>query len=156
MCREDVTWNQPLPVHLIPRWKLWLHNLTQLSTVIIPQCFVIPQFGKVVRRELQHFSDASTMGFGQCSYLKQINEHGDICCSFVIGKVRVTPLKMITIPRLELMAALLSIKISKLLKTAFKYQINEEYFWTDSTIVLCYLKNDTRRFMTYVGNRIQQ
>ena len=76
---------------------------------------------------------ASTMGYGQCTYLKQINEHGDICCSFVIGKARVTPLKMITIPRLELTAALLSIKISKLLKTAFKYQINEEYFWTDST-----------------------
>ena len=121
MCREDVTWNQSLHVHLIPRWKLWLHNLTQLSTVIIPRCFVIPQFGKVVRRELHHFSDASTMGYGQCTYLKQINEHGDICCSFVIGKARVTPLKMITIPRLELTAALLSIKISKLLKTAFKY-----------------------------------
>ena len=156
MCREDVTWNQPLPVHLLPRWKLWLHNLTQLSTVIIPRCFVIPQFGKVVRRELHHFSDASTMGYGQCTYLKQINEHGDICCSFVIGKARVTPLKMITIPRLDLTAALLSIKISKLLKTAFKYQINEEYFWTDSTIVLCYLKNDNRRFMTYVANRIEQ
>ena len=67
-----------------------------------------------------------------------------------------TPLKTITIPRLELAAALLSIKISKLLKTAFKYQINEEYFWTDSTIVLCYLRNDTRRFMTYVANRIEQ
>ena len=135
---------------------MWLHNLTQLSTVIIPRCFVIPQFGKVVRRELHHFSDASTMGYGQCTYLKQINEHGDICCSFVIGKARVTPLKMITIPRLELTAALLSIKISKFLKTAFKYQINEEYFRTDSTIVLCSLKNDTRRFMTYVANRIEQ
>ena len=128
MCREDVTWNQSLPVHLIPRWKLWLHNLTQLSTVIIPRCFVIPQFGKVVRRELHHFSDARTMEYGQCTYLKQINEHGDICCSFVIGKARVTPLKMITIPRLEFTAALLSIKISKLLKPSFKYQINEEYF----------------------------
>ena len=76
-----------VPVHLLPR--------ILLNIVIIPICFAIPQFGKVVRRQLHYFSNASTMGYGQCTYIKQINEHGKLCCSFVIGKARVTPLKII-------------------------------------------------------------
>ena len=156
MCKEDVSWDEPLPAHLMPKWKTWLENLSLLNAFCAPRCFVKSEFGNCVRRELHHFSDASTVGYGQCTYIRQINECGDVSCSLVMGKARVTPMRMVTIPRLELTAALLSVKISKLLQTAFKYPIDEEYFWTDSTIVLCYLKNDTRRFHVYVANRIEQ
>ena len=60
-----------------------------------------------------------------------MNEQSDIFGSFIIGKAGVAPLKMSKIPRLELTAALLSLKINKHLKTTFKYQINAEYFGTE-------------------------
>ena len=76
-------------------------------------------------------------------------------CCLVFSKARVTPLKIVTIPRTELIAAHLSVKISKLLVPAFD-DIDERYYWTDSKIVLSYLNNDVKRLLICVANRLQQ
>ena len=75
-----------------------------------------------MKAEVHHFSDASEEGYGQCSYLRLINEFGTIHCSLLIGKSRVSPIKYVSIPRLELTAATLSIKMSKLIKNEFGYK----------------------------------
>ena len=67
-----------------------------------------------------------------------------------------TPLKQITMPRMELTAALLSARISKYLHDELKYPIIEHFFWVDSKIVLGYINNEAKRFQIYVANRIQQ
>ncbi len=106
--------------------------------------------------ELHHFSDASLEGYGQCSYIRLVNEDDKVHCSFVVGKARVTPLKQVTISRLELTVATISARMSKFLRNELSYQEIEEYFWTDSMIVLGYISNDAKRFHTYVANRVQQ
>ena len=82
--------------------------------------------------ELHHFSDASQAGYGQCSYLRLLNESHQAHCSLVMGKSRVTPLKSVTIPRLELTAAVASVSISQWLGHELDYQDFTEFFWTDS------------------------
>ncbi|XP_022111402.1 uncharacterized protein LOC110990628 [Acanthaster planci] len=77
-------------------------------------------------------------------------------CSFVMGKARVTPLKHVTLMRLELAAATVSTRTSEFLRAELSYQKIQEYFWTDSKIVLGYVPNDARRFHVYVANRVQQ
>ena len=109
----------------------------------------------MTKRELHHFSDASNKGYGQCSYLRLIDERGQIHCSFVIGKSRVTPLKPVTIPRLELTAAVTSVRISDQLRRELQFE-NTEIFWTDSKVVLGYIANESRRFHVYVANRVQE
>ena len=113
-------------------------------------------FGKVVIHKLHHFSDASLLGYGCCTYIKFINDANEIHCSLLFAKSRVTPLIVLTIPRLELNAALLTVKISKMLRFQLKYDNITEYLWTDSELVLCYLRNDVKQFHIYVANRIQQ
>ena len=81
---------------------------------------------------------------------------GQVHCSFVMGKARVTPLKPVTIPRLELTAALLSVRISASLREELEYDRIAEVFYTDSQVVLGYIKNDARRFHVFVANRVQQ
>ena len=110
---------------------------------------------EIVRKEFHFFSDASEIGYGQCTYLRQLNDLGEVHCCLVFSKARVTPLKIVTIPRTELIAAHLSVKISKLLAPAFD-DIDERYYWTDSKIVLSYLNNDVKRFHIFVANRLQQ
>ena len=73
-----------------------------------------------------------------------------------MGKARVAPLKFITVPRLELQAAVVSIKISQWLLKELDYQDVSEFFWTDSRVVIGYINNETKRFHTFVANRIQQ
>ena len=68
-------------------------------------------FGIIKKTSLHHFSDASEEGYGQSTYLRLVNVSGKIHCCLLMGKSRVTPKKYVTIPRLELVAAVLSVKI---------------------------------------------
>ena len=61
---------------------------------------------------------------------------------------------MVTIPRLELQAAVLSAKIDYTLRRELELSLNRSYFWVDSELVLKYIKNENRRFQVYVGNRV--
>lgn len=64
-----------------------------------------------------------------------MNERGDIHCRLLLGKARVSPLKVTTIPRLELTAAVVSVIMSHILKEELSYPDMEEFFWTDSKVV---------------------
>lgn len=112
MCRTGINWDQPLSENLRPRWNADCLNLTRIK---IPRCFHPPDFGNIIRRELHHFSDASNSGYGQCSYLRLLGRNG-VHCTLIAGKSRVAPTKMVTIPRLELTAALVSAMMSCTLK----------------------------------------
>lgn len=71
------------------------------------------------------------------------------------SKSRVVPLTPIAIPPLELSAAVVSVKISSMLKQKLNFSDAEERYRTDSKIVLGYTANDSRRFHVFVGNRLQ-
>lgn len=121
----------------------------------IHRCYKPDNFGEPKSVELHNFSDASVIGYGQCSYLRMVNDRDEVHCSLVMAKTRVTPLKPVTVPRLELTAAVVSTKISTFLQKELRYDNIPEVFWTDSKVVLGYISNDTRRFHTFVTNRVQ-
>ena len=71
----------------------------------------------------------------------------------LLGKSRVVAKKFVSMPRLELNATVLSVKMTCLLKKKLMLEKIEEWFWTDSRAVVDYIKNDSRKFKTFVGNR---
>ena len=73
-------------------------------------------FGQIVEYTLYYFSDANETAYSQASYLRMINENGDVHCCLIFGKSRVAPVKYVSIPRLELTAATLSVKVSDMLR----------------------------------------
>lgn len=156
LCRDGVGWDDEIPDDLKSRWEKWRAELPSLQNLRIPRCHKPEKFDEVRKAELHHFSDACQDGYGQCSYIRLVDRNGSIQCSLVMGKSRVTPLKPITIPRLELTAALVSSKISSMLRKEMDYEEIKEVFWTDSQTVLGYIGNDARRFHVFVGNRVQE
>ena len=84
-----------------------------------------------------------------------MNEAGKIRCSLLMGKSRVSQLKPVTIPRLELTASTVSVKVTNLLKKEIEMKSLGEYFLADSQVVLGYIKNETKKFHVYVANQIQ-
>ena len=129
-----------------------------LQDFSIPRCFKPGGFGKVARAEIHHFADASQEhGYGTASYLRLINDQVQIHCSFVKGKSRVKPLKSaVTVPKLELTAATLATRIKKVVVKELegRLKIDSITYWTDSMIVLKYIANESRRFVTFVANRV--
>ncbi len=157
MCADRADWDDPLPDNLRAKWDNWRRDLVEsISSLNIQRCVKPDGFGKVEVTEVHHFSDASTGGYGQCSYLRLVNSSGQVHCSLLMGKSRVVPLKPITIPRLELSAALLSVKTASLIEQELDYENLSHVYWTDSKVVLGYLSNEARRFHVFVANRVQQ
>ncbi|KAJ8020040.1 hypothetical protein HOLleu_41875 [Holothuria leucospilota] len=92
-------------------------------------------------------------GYGAVAYLRTQSAE-DVSCRFVVGKARVSPLKSVSIPRLELMSAVLAATLDGAIRREMRYEFGETIFWSDSMIVLNYLRNESTRFKTFVANRV--
>ena len=149
LCKDKTDWDEAVPETVPLPWEKWRGELRTLAEMKIRRCYKPDDFGKVKSVELHSFSDAST--HGQCSYLKMVNSHDEVHCSLVMAKSRVTQLKPITVPRLELTAAVVSTKVSAFLQKELKYYNIPEVFWTDSKAVLGYISNEARCFHTFVA-----
>ena len=137
-------------------FQCWKSKLKSLKNIKLNRCYKPSGFGKVISCSLHYFSDASERGYGQATYIRLVNKAGKIHCSLVMGKSRVTPTKYTSIPRLELAAAVLSIKVASMIKKELAIEEVSEYFWTDSQDVIRYIRNIKRRFKIFVANRVQQ
>ena len=155
LCRVKLGWDDPILTEPKVRWERWMADLPKLSQFSVERCVKPAGFDVISSSQLHHFSDASEAGFGSVSYLRLTNDQGDVHCSFLCAKSRVAPLKTITIPRLELSAATASVKQDKVLRRELEIAVDaQSVFWTDSTAVLRYVKNETRRYHTFVANRV--
>ena len=154
LCRQKVGWDEKIQDTLEQQWKCWLDTLDGISKLSIERCFIPAALERPCKAELHHFSDASEQGYGVVSYVRVTDARGVISCNIAMGKSRVTPLKTVSIPRLELTAATTAVKLDKMLKNELSIPLDRSVFWTDSTAVLQYLRNDDKRFQTFVANRI--
>ena len=154
LCRQRLGWDDEIPLKDLHRWREWLDDLSKLGEYTIDRCIKPKAFGDVVTTELHHFSDASEIGYGAVSYLRIANERREIHCCLVMAKSRLAPIKPVTIPRMELSAAVLATRLDTMIRQEIDCNINQSYFWTDSTCVLRYIENDKRRFQTFVSNRV--
>ncbi|KAL9982155.1 hypothetical protein ACROYT_G010965 [Oculina patagonica] len=102
------------------------------------------------------FSDASEYAYAASAYLRLSNPYRHIQCSFVFGKCRNSPVKRPTIPCLELMASLMAVRISNMIKAELDLPVDHVTFWTDSLTVLQYIRNETRRFHRFVATRLEE
>ena len=154
LCRKRLEWDDPFPTEEKERWLKWLKDLPMLGLFSVDRCFKPQNFGKTMSLQLHHFSDASQQGYGAVSYHRSMDDKGIIHCSFVMGKARTAPLKSITIPRLEVSAAVLASRLDKIIRREIDLPIHESVFWTDSTCVMNYIRSNDKRFHTFVANRV--
>ncbi|XP_038141595.1 uncharacterized protein LOC119783899 [Cyprinodon tularosa] len=152
LCRQNLKWDEVIPHSLCRKWLDWLEDLQLISSFKVDRCIKPSCIRKPDKAQLHHFSDASQDGYGTVSYLK-LEKNNISHVAFILGKARVAPMKQ-TIPRLELTAAVLAVRVNKLLQKELKIQLEKPVFWTDSTTVLKYISSETRRFHTFVANRI--
>jgi len=102
---NELKWDQHIPPELSIAWKEHYQSLTSINTLQIPWN-VVPA-NKSKQFEIYGFGDASERAYGACLYAISEDDQGMVRSQLVYAKARVAPLKTISIPRLELEAALL-------------------------------------------------
>ena len=151
--RMGLLWDDPIPEGLQQNWVSWLESLSGIEHFRFPRCLVPGQFpdGPI---EIHHFCDASLNGFGACSYIRIVDHHGEIQINLILGKGRLAPIKQVTVPKLELCAAVEAVKLDCIVRHYLDIQIVSSTFWTDSQIVLSYIRSQNRRFKIYAANMV--
>ena len=134
-------WDDVLPSNLRMKWETWVSELQDLSHVAIPRCLRLSNSESV---DLHLFSDASKDAFASVAYLVCHYTSSPSTSRLIASKCRVSPLKVVTIPRLELMGAILSSRLAKSILTVLT--VDRVIYWTDSENVYYWVRNQSREF----------
>lgn len=151
------SWDDPnLPTELLEAWTAWENELPKLKNIFLPRSFAPPtQSPQVSEYTLHIFSDSSEQAYGSVAYLT--TEHdGQVFTSFVVARSRVAPKRQLSMPRLELCAALTGAQLSALIHRELTLNITQTFLWSDSTTVLSWLKSESCRFKVFVGTRVSE
>ncbi|XP_035225389.1 uncharacterized protein LOC118197929 [Stegodyphus dumicola] len=149
-------WDDELSTDLKKKWDNWCSQIYLLKDLTIERKYFSIPWKLVKELELHIFSDASPKAFGAVAYFRYVSSDDCIYTSFITAKSRIAPLKRLTLPRLELMGAVISSRLFQYLKTNFKFPVPRVYMWTDSLIALHWIKGKASKWKPFVSNRVSE
>lgn len=150
----NLNWDDRLPNALHQFWLELYSQLPMLRDITIPR--LIKSKGHLTDIQIHGFSDASENCYGACIYARSVNSEGHVSVHLICSKSRVAPVKQITLPRLELCAAMLLARLINKTLPALRLHVSKVFCWTDSTVVLSWLSATPTRWKTFVANRVSE
>lgn len=147
---KGIDWDQNLPNDLKNEWLQLKKNIEHIEDLQIPRWC---NFNIGDHIELHGYSDSSELAYAAAIYIRIIRPDGSTSTCLLTAKTRVTPIRQITLPRLELCAAHLMVKLMMKVKTALHLEDVASFGWTDSTVVLAWISDHPRRWKSFVANR---
>ncbi|XP_033223525.1 uncharacterized protein LOC117177134 [Belonocnema kinseyi] len=150
----NIGWDESVPPEIEESWLDLKQNLALLREIEINRKIVVNNY---VSLQMHGYCDASEKAFGACIYFRSYDKRGMHFTQLVCSKSRVAPLKTLSLPRLELCAA---VPLSKLYSTVSqalrRLHIEKTIFWCDSTITLHWINSPTNTLKPFVGNRVAE
>ena len=147
-------WNDELPLDMVQRFLVWSADLPKLENIKIFGSYFRWLFDNV---ELHMFGDSSQDIFSAVAFLpaQVTTPTGKIKTelAFVLGKARMATMKVMTVPKLELQAALLAARLKREITQALTVTVNQVFTWADSTTVLQWI-NSNKKQLIFVANRV--
>ncbi|XP_075167653.1 uncharacterized protein LOC142239764 [Haematobia irritans] len=150
--RSAIKWDDELNEDLHIKWCSWLSNLEKISTVSIPRCYS-RLLKSTLNVQLHTFVDAGENAYAAVCYFR-IQYQGEVDVRIVAAKGKVSPLKPVSIPRLELQAALIGARLSRKIIKTTRLNCTECFYWSDSKTVLKWLSMDPKNFKAFVMYRV--
>lgn len=144
-------WDEPVDDATAQEWLELQSSMSRLNLIEIPRCVT---FDGVIAYELHGFSDASSVAYGACIYLRSLFPNGSAELRLLTSKSKLAPLHDLSIPRKELCAALLLTRLLLKVLPALDMEFREIVLWCDSTIVLAWIKKPLHQLQLFVRNRI--
>ena len=152
--KQKMSWDEPLSPTDDEHWKILKTSLKDIELLTINRC-IKPT--SCTTLELHGFSDASSIAYGACIYLvTKGTANTPNKSTLVIAKSRVGPIQPLTIPRMELQAAVMLAKLMDQTLHSLPVRMSRIICYSDSTIVLAWIKTPHENLKMYCANRILQ
>ena len=154
--RLGLGWDEILPHDLQLKLQHCINSIEVIKNFEIKRCYFSGlSLNSVEGLEVHAFSDASEKGYDTCIYFRMPKSDNEFYVSFVMSRGKVAPTKRITLPRLELLGALLSARLINFVKSALHLNDDVKLFcWTDSQVALLWIKGDPVRWKMFAANRV--
>ncbi|XP_044316597.1 uncharacterized protein LOC123037886 [Drosophila rhopaloa] len=152
--RQKIQWDEPLPEEIGKAFAAWRREMDAVGQFRCPRQYF--GHGAVRTIELHVFVDASQSAFAAVAYWSATYEDGNVLVSFVCAKTKCAPMRTMSIPRLELQAAVLGTRLMNTVKEEHSVDTSETVLWTDSKTVLRWIGSTHHRYKQFVGNRVAE
>ncbi|XP_036344475.1 uncharacterized protein LOC118753713 [Rhagoletis pomonella] len=146
--KDKLAWDESIPQSLHFAWNRLCANLSFVEKISFPR-FVGLDADNI---QIHGFCDASMAAYGACAYIRA-QSGGEVRATLLCSKSRVAPLKTLTIPKLELCAAMLLAELLHSIQGLGPFK-GEFFCWSDSTITLSWVSDVAANFNVFVANRI--
>ena len=157
LCEHKLGWDEALPEGLLMEWKTLVTDLQRGRPFSIPRCYLSEVEEDGVSYSLCGFCDASSRAYAAVVYLV-LQSDAKTIVQFVAAKTRVAPLQPQTIPRLELLSALLLSRLIITVADSFKPMLPhlDQRCYTDSRVALHWIRGVDKEWKPFVRNRVAE
>ena len=150
--QAGVEWDEDPPPAVRNKWIELFKEMKELNKITFQRSLCCANATEPPM--LCVFSDASQDAFGACAYIRQRTTDDKYQVRLITAKSRVAPMKQLSIPRLELQAAVLVTRLAKNIREESRIQFQSVKFFTDSMITLAWLQSLSRSFKPFVSSRV--
>lgn len=148
-----LSWDHELPDDIKRSWLSLKMELPKLNVLEIPRHV---KCSNAISVQLHGFADASQRAYGACLYVRSVDTDSKVHSHLLCSKTRVAPLKSLSIPRLELCGALLLSQLFHKVQSSMTLNFDSFFLWSDSTIVLAWIRSSPHELQTFVANRVSE
>ena len=146
-------WDNPLPNSFDATLNSLMTEIRNLSSIEIPR-FLFGEKKTPKESTLHIFRDASLTAMSAVEYLKTEYTYSTCSINFIMGKAKVAPIRQQNIPKLELAAAVIGVRLAFFIKQQLDVTISKTTIWSDSATTLQWIYNSKERHKMYVANRV--
>jgi hypothetical protein len=149
-----LSWDERVPDELHQMWTQFISDLMNVNNIKVNRKFLT--LFPAVKFEIHGFCDSSQSAYGATIFIRSVDSYGNGSTNLLCSKSRVAPLKTLTIPRLELCGSLLLVRLMQKVLPILNLNIDQRYFWTDSSIVLSWIAAPPNTWNIFVANRVSE
>ncbi|XP_073841332.1 uncharacterized protein [Musca autumnalis] len=150
MWLDQIGWDEPITPLALQSWLNFISNFNKIDQISVPRWL---KFSSNCAVQIHGFCDSSELAYAANVYVR-INNGDEVFSNLLMAKTKVAPIKKATLPRLELSGATLLANLIDNVKKNFEHGQYELFLWSDSTIVLAWLRKHPSYWKTFVANRV--
>ncbi|XP_076660394.1 uncharacterized protein LOC143363739 [Halictus rubicundus] len=151
--QHRLDWDEQLPSTAAETWRKLSADAANLTSLRLPRWLGTEP--ATTTQQLHVFVDASERAYAAAAYIRTSNPHRTQV-TLVAAKTKTAPLQSLSLPRLELCAAVLGARLLSHLRREMGLQFDTSHLWSDSTVTLAWLHGEPTRWRTFVANRVAE